>query len=192
LTFNVLSTVQGLILENDQEAAIEMISCDSRILRKMLINGRLEITLKEELEVIRDYLEIERIRQDDGFSYAIDVDPAIFSLLVPKSLLVGFVENAIKHGTRRLDKNAWVNITGRQEEAGGHRSGVTTVLSISNLAPAPLDGCDQISGSVHGSDLAYGLAELFFEKTGRKVSWETITTSIGSNLIKVEVLIHLT
>jgi len=101
MTFNVLSTVQGLILENDQEAAIEMISCDSRILRKMLINGRLEITLKEELEVIRDYLEIERIRQDDGFSYAIDVDPAISSLLVPKSLLVGFVENAIKQGTRR-------------------------------------------------------------------------------------------
>ncbi len=191
LTFNVLNSVQGFVAEKDPETAMELISCYSRILRKILINGRTEATLLEELDIIRDYLEIERICKSKGFLYYIDVDESFHTLLVPKSLLVSIVENGIKHGIRKLDVDGWIRIKAWNENS---TNGLTTgipVVSISNLAPILSNELDPVPGSVHGKVLIQSLVEDYELKTGREVSMEMVENQIDDHFAEFEVTIRL-
>lgn len=110
LTFNILNTVQGLILENEKEKAFEFIGLYSKLLRRMLIHNNIEIKLREELDIVRDYLEIEKTRMDYNFQYSISVSKSLESKYVPKSMLIGLVENAVKHGIRPLLNNGYLKI----------------------------------------------------------------------------------
>jgi len=191
LTFNVLNTLQGLLLEKDPDTAIELISCYSRILRKMLINGRTETTVKEELDVIRDYLEIEKISKDNGFIYSIEVDASVKALTIPKSLLISIVENAVKHGARKLQGKGWIRITGFKELNSRGKSTQRRIISIRNLAPVKVNGFDIPKESYHGNDLLHELVEDFENKTGRKVAIEFKENGVGDHLAEVEVLVSI-
>jgi len=100
LTFNVLNSIQGCLLEQEYDDAFELVNSYSRILRRMLINGRIATSFSEEMENVRDYLRIEEIRSDYQFTFTIDTTGVPSALQLPKSLLASLVENAIKHGIR--------------------------------------------------------------------------------------------
>jgi hypothetical protein len=191
LTFNVLNSVQGFVAEKDPETAMELISTYSRILRKILINGRPESTLKEELDVIRDYLDIERICRCKGFSYSIDVDESFQTLSVPKSLLVSIVENGIKHGIRKLNCDGWIRIKAWHEKSSNGRLSGNSVISISNLAPITSDELDPVPGSVHGKVLIQSLVEDYELKTGRDVSIEMAEHELDDHFTEFEVTVRL-
>ena len=110
LTFNILNTLQYLILEDEKEEAYRLVNAYSRILRGMLVNESNETTIGSECDIIIDYLELERMRMDEKFSYKIDVKKEIKNILVPKSLLVSVIENAVKHGVKKLGNRAYVLI----------------------------------------------------------------------------------
>ena len=61
-------------------------------------DGRQEVTLKEEIEVLERYLEIERIRFEDRLRVTLEVEPETLSARVPNFALQPLVENAIRHG----------------------------------------------------------------------------------------------
>ncbi|MBV9986975.1 MAG: histidine kinase [Chitinophagaceae bacterium] len=99
--YNVLNTVQGLVYGNRRAAAGELLGNFSDLMRKVLQSSDKQlITLKDEIENLRLYLELEKARFDEGFSYTIDmVNMGDTSrILVPSLLLQPFAENAIKHG----------------------------------------------------------------------------------------------
>jgi sensor histidine kinase YesM len=76
-----------------------MIACLGDFLRMTLDNsGAQEVTLREELEFLRCYLDIEMIRFSDRLSVQIDVDPQALNYQVPNLILQPIVENAILHG----------------------------------------------------------------------------------------------
>ena len=96
--FNTLNTISAL-MHRDVEAADAMIARLSDLLRMSLQRvGVQEVTLKQELDFLSKYLEIEQTRFRDRLTVVFDVQADTLDALVPNLLLQPLVENAIKHG----------------------------------------------------------------------------------------------
>jgi signal transduction histidine kinase len=96
--FNTLNTISAL-MHRDVDAADAMIARLSDLLRISLqMVGVQEVSLKEELDFLSKYLEIEQTRFRDRLTVVFDVQPDTFDGLVPNLILQPLVENAIKHG----------------------------------------------------------------------------------------------
>lgn len=96
--FNTLHSISAL-LNKDVESARKMITRLGDFLRLTLENsGSQEVTLQQEMEFLRCYLEIERIRFQNRLVTRIDVSPQSLEAKVPNLILQPIVENAIRHG----------------------------------------------------------------------------------------------
>jgi two-component system LytT family sensor kinase len=112
--FNTLHSISSLI-NKDPEAARKMISRLGDFLRLTLENsGTQEVRLQQELEFLKCYLEIERIRFYDRLTTHIDVDPQVLSWQVPNLILQPIVENAIRHGVAPRSTPGRIEVTARR------------------------------------------------------------------------------
>ena len=99
--FNALNSIQQMILANEEMVATRYLSRFSKLLRSILIHSDKEtISLKEELDILRLYVELESVRFKEAFSYEIICDDDIDTdeVKIPTLLIQPFVENAIWHG----------------------------------------------------------------------------------------------
>ncbi len=99
-TFNALNSIAALIYEDDRQSAYDHMNKFTQLLRRMLNDAdRIFRSLKEELEFVRTYLDLEKLRFGEKFSYEIKIlDGISQEEQVPKMVLQTFAENAIKHG----------------------------------------------------------------------------------------------
>lgn len=96
--FNTLHSISAL-LSKDTEAARRMITRLGDFLRLTLENsGAQEVTLQQEMEFLRCYLEIERVRFQDRLITRLNISPQVLDARVPNLILQPIVENAIRHG----------------------------------------------------------------------------------------------
>lgn len=96
--FNTLNSISVLMLR-DVKRARQTLSRLSELLRALLKHSEThEVTLREELEFLENYLKIERTRFPDRLEIKIEVDPVTLDARVPSLILQPVVENAIKHG----------------------------------------------------------------------------------------------
>jgi sensor histidine kinase YesM len=96
--FNTLNTVSQLIYE-EPENADRMITHLGDLLRMSLDAGsEHQVTLRQELEFLERYLEIQKARFGDRLTTQFDIDPCLYDVLVPTLILQPLVENAIRHG----------------------------------------------------------------------------------------------
>ncbi len=96
--FNALSSIRALISE-DQTAAREMVTRFAEMLRTSLdASSTRTSSLSDEIDAVRNYLEIERIRFEKSLDVAINVAPDAETWRVPTLILHPLVENAIAHG----------------------------------------------------------------------------------------------
>ena len=106
--FNALNSVQQMILANEEMIATKYLSRFSKLLRAILVHSDKEtISLKEELDILHLYVELESIRFKEAFTYAITCDENIDTdeVRVPTLLVQPFVENAIWHGLMHKEGN---------------------------------------------------------------------------------------
>lgn len=99
--FNSLNAIQQMILAGEDRNATRYLSKFSRLLRFVLLHSDKEnITLKEELETLNLYVELESLRFKESFHYKMCCDERIDTeeVKVPVMLIQPFVENAIWHG----------------------------------------------------------------------------------------------
>ena len=97
--FNTLNAISELVHE-DADTADRMITRLGDLLRSSLdLAGRQEVPLKQELEFLKAYLEIEQTRFRDRLEVRMQIDPDALDGRVPNLILQPLVENAIKHGT---------------------------------------------------------------------------------------------
>lgn len=99
--FNALNTVSVLMRE-DVDAADRVLVKLSELLRRTLdAHDAHEVRLRDEIELLEAYLEIEHARFSDRLSYQIDVEPELLDSRVPSLILQPLVENAVRHGVAR-------------------------------------------------------------------------------------------
>src|SRR6516164_5787826 len=115
--FNTLASVSSLI-RSEPEKARTLIVKLSGLLRRLLRSQEHFVTLREELDAIDEYLDIESIRFGPQLRVEKDIDPATLNLIVPSMLLQPLVENSIKHGLSQ--KIAEGRITIRSQRNGAH------------------------------------------------------------------------
>jgi hypothetical protein len=99
--FNTLNSIQYYVFQNDKIASNNYMSKFASLIRKTLENSRhTEISIKEELDALRLYLELEELRFKEKFEWTIRVDEDIDTLAykIPTMLIQPYVENAITHG----------------------------------------------------------------------------------------------
>jgi sensor histidine kinase YesM len=101
--FNTLDNIR-FMAKIDAEAADKMIVSLSGILRYTIRDTREEVTLREDLNNLRYYLNILQIRFNKRFKYATDFGDDLMDCLIPKLLLQPLLENAIKHGFGNKEK----------------------------------------------------------------------------------------
>jgi two-component system LytT family sensor kinase len=114
--FNTLHSISALI-PRDPEAADAMLGQLSDLLRLTLDRiGTQELPLKEELDFVQKYVEIERTRFGERLQVEFDIAPETLDAAVPNMLLQPLVENAIRHGIARKVGGGRVEITARRHD----------------------------------------------------------------------------
>jgi two-component system LytT family sensor kinase len=112
--FNTLTSVSSLI-RSQPETARAVIQKLSGLLRKLMQSQEQFVTLREELEAIDEYLDIEVIRFGSRLTVKKSIAPDTLDVIVPSLLLQPLVENCIKHGFARKVGPGTITITSRRE-----------------------------------------------------------------------------
>lgn len=160
--FNTLNAITSLI-HTDPEAADRMTTRLGDMLRTTLdLEGVQEVTLRRELDMLSDYLEIQAMRFSDRLTVEIEVDDQTRSGLVPALLLQPLVENAVEHGVAPRSEQSRVSIRARRE-------GDWLKLTVTNDVPATPDATR--SDRKGGLGLANTRARLL-ERYGNRQSLE--------------------
>ena len=136
--FNTINSILAL-MHDDLAAAERMAIQLSDFLRYTLENiDRQEVLLQEEIEFVRRYLDIEKVRLQDRLNVTLDVDPETLTASVPNLMLQPVVENSIRHGIapysrkghihiacRAAGKNLWIQVS---DDGPGFPSGTPSGL----------------------------------------------------------------
>jgi LytS/YehU family sensor histidine kinase len=109
--FNTLNSVTELIYENQKDAEL-MVANLSDLLRMSLDKMHIqEVPLRQELEFLRKYLEIEKVRFEERLQVKLDIAPDTLESAVPNMILQPLVENSIRHGIAPLADGGRVDIS---------------------------------------------------------------------------------
>jgi two-component system, LytTR family, sensor kinase len=109
--FNTLHSITALVLKNENRDAVKMINRLSELLRLTLDNIETQVlTLEDEIEFTRRYLEIERIRFHDRLAVDWEIDPQALEAQVPNLILQPLVENAMRHGVESNSRASRIQI----------------------------------------------------------------------------------
>ena len=113
--YNTLDAIVWLVEMEKNEQAVEMVTSLSSFFRSSLSNGRDIITLREEEQHVRSYLEIQHVRYKDILSYEIEIEPSLCSCRIPKLTLQPLVENALYHGIKLKRGLGRITVSGMRE-----------------------------------------------------------------------------
>lgn len=111
--FNALNSVQFYVNKQDRQSANKYLSDFATLIRRSFdASQRSFVTLEEELETIRLYLQLEKMRFTDKFEYSINVSGAAADedWMLPSMMLQPFLENAVLHGLMPLDEKGMLTI----------------------------------------------------------------------------------
>lgn len=117
--FNCLNSIKSLIQEQSNKKAIHYLTLFSKFIRNVLhYSEEKQITLEEELELSKTYLEMEKLRFEKSFSYRLEVAPEVDTsfIKVPPMILQPFLENAVWHGLLHKDGERELKLIVQGEE----------------------------------------------------------------------------
>lgn len=116
--FNSLNSIQHYIINNKSDEAFKYLSKFARLIRMILnYSDKPTVTVEEDLETLRLYIELEKMRFEDKFEYTIQVDDSVEQDydIMPPMLMQPYVENAILHGLNPKPEKGRLNIHLRSE-----------------------------------------------------------------------------
>jgi ligand-binding sensor domain-containing protein len=172
--FNSLNSIQHYVMDSDVTGANKFISGFSRLIRQTLdFSSKPEISLEEELDYLTNYLELEKTRLEDAFSWKVSieegVDPAEY--YIPPMILQPFVENSVRHGLRfRRDKNGVVTITVKR--AGDHLVCILEDNGIGRKAAMEYKSISPINYQSKGLSLTADRITMFNKEHEHKITMQ--------------------
>lgn len=119
--FNCLNSIKSYVIENDQKSAAEYLNKFARLIRLILQNSKNElVSLENELEALKIYIEMEAMRFDDKFDFEFNVDEQIDTefIEIPPLILQPYVENSIWHGLMHKEGKGHIKIEVQKVEQG--------------------------------------------------------------------------
>lgn len=114
--YNSMETVSSFIQLEYYDKALQALQNLAGFYRKTLSNGRVIISVKEEIEIITYYLKLQKLRYNDYLNYTIEIEESLNDYKIPKLLLQPLVENSIYHGIKPLDKMGEIIICGYMKD----------------------------------------------------------------------------
>jgi two-component system LytT family sensor kinase len=138
--FNTLTSISSLIRSQPETARVLIVKL-SGLLRRLLRSQEHFVTLRDELEAIDEYLDIENMRFGPRLKIEKQIDPASLDVIVPSMLLQPIVENSIKHGIE--PKLGEGRITIRSVTRDGH----TVIDVIDNGVGVSTGDATRVKGS---------------------------------------------
>lgn len=111
--FNSLTSIQSFVIRNDSTMASKYLNSFARLIRLILESSRHDyISLKNEIDILNYYLDIQKMRFSDNFNFTFEIDPNLDleRIKIPPMLAQPFIENAIEHGIQHLEKLGELNI----------------------------------------------------------------------------------
>ena len=131
--FNTLNSISTLVLLKQTERANVMLSRLSSFLRYTLANEpTAHVTLSQEIETLKLYLEIEKMRFDERLRTHFDIDPRCANARLPSLLLQPLVENAIKYAVTPQEEGADITVTARL-------TGERVQIAVSDTGPGLIE-----------------------------------------------------
>ena len=115
--FNTLNAIAALVRDAPARAEEMVVQLSDFFRRSLAVNPMEDVTLAQEVDLQRLYLEIERTRFPDRLHFDVALDPASAEARVPALLLQPLVENAVKHGVARSEGPTCIRIRGRLDGA---------------------------------------------------------------------------
>lgn len=144
--YNCLDNISTLIDNHENEVASEMLHHLGKYYKGVLSKGRNIITIHEDIELARDYLQIQKLKDSALFDYKIEVDPGILDYKVLKLLLQPIVENCVIHGFSGYRTAGMIRILGYVESTDV----ILEVIDDGRGIPT-----DQVHLIFHENDTAY-------------------------------------
>ncbi len=111
--FNTLNSIQAFVSSSDKGEAVRYLSRFSRLIRRNLEHSKdTNVSLKEEIDFLQIYLDLERMRFDNAFDYEIGVDgiQGMDSIRIPNLIVQPYVENAVLHGMNNLKRKGHIKV----------------------------------------------------------------------------------
>ena len=192
--FNCLNSIKLYTTDNESAKAADYLTKFSRLIRLVLENSRSEkVTLKNELEALSLYMEMEAMRFKNKLNFAIETDPALDTDLVeiPPLLLQPYVENAIWHGLMHKKEGGSVHVKIKQLKTE-HLQITITDDGIGRARAAALKSKSAIAGKSFGMKLTGERIALInhLYKTNAKVQVNDLMDAKG-NAAGTEVVIEI-
>ena len=111
--FNTLNSIASLVYDQRGDAAVGMIVGLSEFLRRASEDShRAQVTLREEVEYLQRYIDIQKVRFGDRLRVSVDIPDELLATQVPNLLLQPLVENAIKHGVSKRLSGGEIRVAG--------------------------------------------------------------------------------
>lgn len=108
--YNTLDSIHWLAIENGEDEISEMLSEFAQILRYQISGSNAVVELKDELEYLKKYLFLQKIRFMDNFEYTIDCEEGILDCHIHKMIFQPLIENAIIHGYANIRRGGFLRI----------------------------------------------------------------------------------
>jgi tetratricopeptide (TPR) repeat protein len=176
--FNSLNSIGDFILQNDLVSARSYLAKFAGLVRAVLESSEQKLVpLAEDLHMLELYLELERLRFENKFSYEIRVDPAIDkeNFLVPPLILQPLVENSVKHGMSRGRSDGMIRVTIQKQD-----DMINCIVEDNGLRPDPVIPATRrsLGLSITRSRIAIlnkttrnkGTIELFYQQGGTRAT----------------------
>lgn len=178
--FNTLNSISTLVLLKQTERANAMLSRLSSFLRYTLVNEPMgQVTVEQEVETLKLYLDIEKMRFEDRLRPRFHIDPAVIHARLPSLLLQPLVENAIKYAVTPQEEGAEIAIEAR-------KVGERVILTVSDTGPGADGQALQPGQSSTGVGLA-NIRDRLAQAYGAEHRFETQTNIRGGFGVIIEI-----
>ncbi|WP_421873948.1 sensor histidine kinase [Marinoscillum sp.] len=136
--FNALNSIRALVDENPIKSKSAITQLSNILRNSLTVDRQRLVTFAEELEMVKDYLELETIRYEERLKTKFDIDENSLDYLIPPLMIQTLVENGIKHGVSTLRNGGVIEIISRVDNerlliqvrnAGQYETGKTDMKS---------------------------------------------------------------
>ncbi|MBA3665547.1 MAG: histidine kinase [Bacteroidetes bacterium] len=108
--FNSMNSIRALIDEDPAKAKVAVTKLSNILRTTLLMNKNKLIPLREEIKLVKEYLDLEQIRYEERLSYNFKIDENVQGMMIPPFIIQAQVENAVKHGISKLPGNGMITI----------------------------------------------------------------------------------